>query len=315
MDDVVEMEKESLEELEVDTNDPIEMAWKCEIDGLLEREIGTWFTAPWLTVECLMYKHIQDFTVVATATFQSTQGQPYDVFEHLKMEAMEASMVVMAEIGDQFLHGILKSPDNDASLQKLVEFSLWGNQADLSLSFEKNGSGNSSSRKSNGNRIVVNDLLAILPILKSSRKVTVVLDNAGFEHFSDLCLGDYLVSVLGAQVIFECKAFPWFVSDVVKEDFERLFQTMDKFGETTKSLAERWRDHIRSGKWIIKANPFWTTCHPYWRILDYPIFQELCLSDFLIFKGDLNYRKVFFYVHVYENPLLSNTDTYLSLSI
>ena len=132
MDDVVEMEKESLEELEVDTNDPIEMAWKCEIDGLLEREIGTWFTAPWLTVECLMYKHIQDFTVVATATFQSTQGQPYDVFEHLKMEAMEASMVVMAEIGDQFLHGILKSPDNDASLQKLVEFSLWGNQADLS---------------------------------------------------------------------------------------------------------------------------------------------------------------------------------------
>jgi len=30
------------------------------------------------------------------------------------------------------------------------------------------------------------------------------------------------------------------------------------------AVAARWQQHLLSGKWVFRADPFWTTPHPFW---------------------------------------------------
>ena len=288
VDALAEVEKEPFDERQVQT-DPIEREWKWEIEKLQQLESDTWFKAPWLTVECLLYKHLYDISLATV----HRENQPYDVFEHLKMESLDASMAAISEITDQYLNDIVKSMEHDtddSALKKLIELSLWGNQADLSLSFKNH---HDDSKMDHSERIIVNDMEKVVDQFKKSKKVTFILDNAGFEQFSDLCLADYLSSTFNISIVMECKSFPWFVSDVVEDDFSRLFDKLSSHSDATEILVNRWKAHLESGKWKIQSNPFWTTFHPYWKLPNASVFQELCKSDFLIFKGDLNYRKVF----------------------
>ncbi|KAH3845224.1 hypothetical protein DPMN_087499 [Dreissena polymorpha] len=52
-------------------------------------------------------------------------------------------------------------------------------------------------------------------------RVDVILDNAGFEIITDLCLAEFLLAAkLASFIHFHCKALSWFVSDVTKDDFD-----------------------------------------------------------------------------------------------
>ncbi|KAF2457114.1 hypothetical protein BDY21DRAFT_304126 [Lineolata rhizophorae] len=162
----------------------------------------------------------------------------------------------------------------------------------------------------------------------ASGRVDIVLDNAGFELYVDLVLAGYLIAAgLADTVVLHPKSVPWFVSDVVPADFAALlgalaeprgfFEAKDEddhseqgqrappplADEEVKALEgvfEHWRMLHGQGKLVIRPNRFWTLPGSFWRMREggdrlgwgREVRKELQSSDLVIFKGDLNYRKL-----------------------
>jgi hypothetical protein len=181
--------------------------------------------------------------------------------------------------------------------------------------------------KKSEKNILVNDLESAFKALskaqkegKAERRVDFILDNAGFELFVDLILAGYLLSVgLATTVVLHPKVIPWFVSDVVPKDFADLLSALASpkaFYETPSQedkeagrapaalsekelgelqfLFERWGLFHAEGKLVIRPNTFWTEGGSFWRLpTSAPdLYEDLKESELVIFKGDLNYRKL-----------------------
>ena len=190
----------------------------------------------------------------------------------------------------------------------------------------------SSARKESEKNILVNDLpraFDLLNQLKQSsktdqdRRVDIVLDNAGFELFVDLILAGYLLATnLATEVVLHPKDIPWFVSDVVPKDLAALlnamsdprtfYETMDddqkhaddpeskppplspEEVENVKFLFDDWSALHSEGELILRPNAFWTQAGSFWRMPSTApeLYADLQQSELIIFKGDLNYRKL-----------------------
>jgi damage-control phosphatase, subfamily III len=187
----------------------------------------------------------------------------------------------------------------------------------------------SESRKANQEKVLVNDLPAAFECLKQAqknatkdqeRRVDIVLDNAGFELFVDFILAGYLLqSGLATQIVLHPKNIPWFVSDVIPKDFSDLLNVLvgaksfyetpteddkaadktpaplsEKDEENMKKLFENWSQLYAEGKIILRPNVFWTEGGSYWRMPHTApsLYEDLKSSELVIYKGDLNYRKL-----------------------
>jgi hypothetical protein len=211
---------------------------------------------------------------------------------------------------------------------EMCEICLWGNATDLSLltslTYEDiQKLQGSDARKQSEKNIIVNNLEAAYESLKNAkgdRRVDIVLDNAGFELYVDLILAGYLLSAgLATTVVLHPKSIPWFVSDVVPTDFAALlnaiadpqafYSTLSEderhVGKTPTPLSqkevdelsflfEQWSGFHQEGQLVLRSNRFWTEGGSYWRLptSDARLFEDLKGSELVIFKGDLNYRKL-----------------------
>jgi len=136
-------------------------------------------------------------------------------------------------------------------------------------------------------------------------RIDFVLDNAGFELYCDCVYADFLIqSGLATQIRFHGKRIPWFVSDVTKRDWEWLLNIM-VYGqlfptakepeiESLKRLGLRWKQYVKEGKWVYEQHPFWCTGYTFWDLhSEAPdLFLHLSKANLVIFKGDLNHRKL-----------------------
>jgi hypothetical protein len=186
----------------------------------------------------------------------------------------------------------------------------------------------SEARKKNEKNIIANDLDAAYNTLKvaqqanpkGDRQVDIVLDNSGFELYVDLILAGYLLHAgLATRIVLHPKNIPWFVSDVTPSDFsallnalldaKRLYETPSEDetakGVTPQALSEEqasllddlfkdWAQLHAEGKIILRSSIFWTSPGAYWRLpyVAKDLFADLQESELVIFKGDLNYRKL-----------------------
>ncbi|KAI9689593.1 MAG: hypothetical protein M1822_010245 [Bathelium mastoideum] len=184
------------------------------------------------------------------------------------------------------------------------------------------------ARKAAEANIICNDLPAAFEVLRKARaspgnqgaRVDIVLDNAGFELYVDLILAGYLLAANFAScIVLHPKSLPWFVSDVLPKDFSDLLNSMadpkafyetpseDEEHKETKPqpLSEReseeigfmfrhWSELHADGKLVIRPNRFWTEGGSYWRLPKTApsLYEDLKESELVIFKGDLNYRKL-----------------------
>ena len=216
--------------------------------------------------------------------------------------------------------------------REMCEICLWGNATDLSLltnlSYEDiQKLQGSEARKNSEKNILVNDLDKAFRVLTAAKKagqkdrrVDIVLDNAGFELFVDLILAGYLVaSGLATSVVFHPKSIPWFVSDVLPADFAALLSALAQpqnfysaLSEEDKAagkapqplsdadlgalqfLFQHWTSIYAEGQLVLRPNDFWTQAGSYWRLpRSAPhLYDDLKSSELVIFKGDLNYRKL-----------------------
>lgn len=134
-------------------------------------------------------------------------------------------------------------------------------------------------------------------LLNFDVSVDLILDNAGFELFTDLCLADFLVSKrLCSRVNLHVKSMPWFVSDAMKSDFHWLLEQLSEpsVKSTWKKTALRWQEHLSNGRWTIQTHQFYTLAYDYaqMRQISPELYLSLSQSKLIIFKGDLNYRKL-----------------------
>ena|SRR5438034_975323 len=131
-----------------------------------------------------------------------------------------------------------------------------------------------------------------------------------------MILAGYLLSAdLATAVVLHPKSIPWFVSDVIPKDFgdlvsaladpQAFFNTTEDNGNTQDALSEQevhclkllfrqWSKLHEDGRLIIRPNRFWTNAGSYWRLpQEAPeLYSDLQESEVVIFKGDLNYRKL-----------------------
>lgn len=214
---------------------------------------------------------------------------------------------------------------------EMCEICLWGNATDLSLltsiTYEDiQKLQGAEARKASEANILANDTGKAFDLLKrakaegkAERRVDIVLDNAGFELYVDLILAGYLLSSgLATTIVLHPKSIPWFVSDVLPSDFAHMLSTLanprpfyetpsadeELQGKTPEPLAEsdaenlaflfgQWSRFHAEGQVILRPNRFWTAPGSFWEIpAEKDLHEDLKGSELVIFKGDLNYRKL-----------------------
>ncbi|KAH6689746.1 hypothetical protein F5X68DRAFT_167320 [Plectosphaerella plurivora] len=214
---------------------------------------------------------------------------------------------------------------------EMCEICLWGNATDLSLltslTYEDiQKLQGSEARKASEKNILVNDLPEAYKVLKAAqaagkkeRRVDIVLDNAGFELYVDLILAGYLLSSgLATHIVLHPKSIPWFVSDVLPGDFAQLLGAIaspksfyetpsedEKLQETVPApvpeadldnlafLFQEWSQFHAEGQLILRPNRYWTHPDSFWTLPEAKeLHEDLKESELVIFKGDLNYRKL-----------------------
>lgn len=232
---------------------------------------------------------------------------------------------------------------------EMCEICLWGNATDLSLltslTYEDiQKLQGSQARKESEKNILINDLdkayeaLKKAKVAKQDQRVDIVLDNAGFELYVDLILAGYLLSAgLVTTVVLHPKSMPWFVSDVVPTDFAALLNALadpqsfystpsedeKHVGKTPAPLSQdevdqlaflfqEWSGFHQEGQLVLRPNRFWTEGGSYWRLpsSDPRLFEDLRSSELVIFKGDLNYRKLTADVCYYQARTRITADNY-----
>ncbi|XP_032398161.1 damage-control phosphatase ARMT1 [Etheostoma spectabile] len=274
-----------------------------------EEESVSWFKSSWLYVECYMYRRIQE------ALWLNPPISDYDVFNEGKTQSFFESQQAMMALCT-YLEGVNKNMADLSKNQlfehfnKLLQVSLWGNKCDLSISAGQDNSQKTSpidSLNSLQPFILVNDSKMVWSTLISAQRpgqsekttavrVDIVLDNAGFELFTDLVLADFLVSSgLAHEVHFHGKSIPWFVSDVTANDFQwTIRQTMAANHKWMSKNGVQWMSHLKEGVWFYHDHRFWTQPHEFCDMAtDAPdLYATLQRADLLLFKGDLNYRKL-----------------------
>lgn len=270
----------------------------------------SWRAAPWLFAECYLYRRVQ-------ALFSgSVYWHGHDIFREQKDSSFTNSRTAVQDLAAQYNINIQRCPRQEnagdvVSFKKfsdMMQVALWGNATDLSLlsrpTFEDL---RSLQKKPASIAMVVDDDLDQLwsymtsPAYETShRHIDIVLDNAGFELLTDLVLAVYLLDQdFANEVTLHTKVFPWFVSDATPADLESLMamlRSQETFPtrEFIDPLCDRIAQLTSAGKIVITQHWFWTTGSAFsempTRAAD--LLHYLCGRDLVIFKGDLNYRKL-----------------------
>ena len=199
----------------------------------------------------------------------------------------------------------------------LPQLCLWGNKIDLSMAasvdeydttheavpLHRSDSHEAQRLRTNvlaDHSTALWELMKLIQQPKSDqsvkRRIDFVLDNAGYEIFADVAFADWLLSVkLADQVHFHCKKLPWFVSDALIKD---LSWTIEQLGSNENKilsdLGKKWKSRIEDGTFVVSDHPFWTTSYEYTAMKNIApdLYSLLSESFLIIFKGDLNYRKL-----------------------
>lgn len=206
---------------------------------------------------------------------------------------------------------------------------LWGNATDLSLHPDMSSEDIQNLQVESGSKsdiILVDDLKAVHEHLVKARangascsRVDIVLDNAGFELFTDLTLAAFLIRAgLAKTIVFHPKDMPWFVSDVTERDFFDLIASItdpESFfpqcsppkatdaekgvfppedSQAMQALGQELYGYLESKQIVLRSSEFWTRECSFWELKTAApqLYEHLRGSQLVLFKGDLNYRKL-----------------------
>lgn len=282
-------------------------------DYLKENGPQTWLKGDWLFMEIYLYRKIDIFFK------QQPNWVNFDIFESLKESTFHSSKSGVLDLAGYYRAVSEKFNGKKDALaplfQEFIEISLWGNATDLSLLANATlddiksiqDSANRLKQKSN---ILVDDTTEVFKYLENfdgDARVDFILDNSGFELYTDLLLSLFLLDFnLASSIKMHGKDIPYMVSDVMIKDFDNIIKDLDDpnfFSVTDRSdlefISSKIKKYVAEKKLVIEDHPFWTTPLDFWAIdpseTKYggaDVHRSLAQSQLCIFKGDLNYRKL-----------------------
>ncbi len=256
-----------------------------------------WLDISWFLAETYFYRRILE----ATDYFQYKYQQYLDPFAYQKNLGLETAgdaIPTLSAFVDRAIDAVRNQNQNkdnkSTNLIKLLHFNLWGNRADLSLwpvgKSEKQKI-ESETEKSN---ILVDDSFLIAEKVADFNRVRIdlIVDNAGYELVTDLCIVDFLLSTDTAGVIYlHLKSHPTFVSDAMIQDVLNTVDfLMEDEDENLRSLGIRLHNYIGNRQLRLRENLFWTSPLPLWEMPD-SLYQDFAKSSLVFLKGDANYRR------------------------
>lgn len=271
----------------LDQDAPDLAAW----EGYIEPFSGqSWQDVPWFFAEHYFYRRIME----AVEYFQLG----LDPFRLQKRQGLERSSKGIRVVAE-FLEG---NPGAEELLPGMLReglyFSLWGNQADLSLwPAGSDDDPTHASRQALQDHLLVNDLEQIVKLVCEREqplpRVDLLLDNAGFELITDLALADLLLGFnLVEGLVLHAKAHPTFVSDVIPSDVDEAVRfLLDQPDPAARSLGARLEDYHRSGRLVATSHFFWNSPLPMWELPD-DLGEQWEGSSLVISKGDANFRRL-----------------------
>ena len=249
-----------------------------------------WLEIPWFFAEHYFYRRILE----AVNYFKLG----LDPFGYQKEQGLIKTRKEIQAYASVLMDWMKDKGQGQGHIRQAIYFSLWGNQADLSLwPAGSSGTLKHLTQQSFKNNLLADDTNRIIKLLFKNtppvRRVDIMLDNAGFELVCDLGLADTLLNNhLADDVLLHVKAHPTYVSDVISDDINQTVDFLKGCEEQDiKDLGERLEKHVQEKKIRTKANFFWNSPLPMWEIpLD--LREDLSGADFLISKGDANYRRL-----------------------
>ncbi|KAI8976062.1 hypothetical protein BDB01DRAFT_728170 [Pilobolus umbonatus] len=276
---------------------------------------STWVDGTWLFNECYIYRRIEEIFNL------SQHWVSYDVFERQKNATFKGSHNAVFDLARKMPSIIGRFDDERLEIvyNELIQVCLWGNATDLSLltnmteeDIKRLQAIEKDHLKERKQFILVDDTDKLWDKIKSveNGRIEFVLDNSGFEVFVDIIFADWLLQCNKAStIVFNCKSMPWFVSDVTPKDIPMMFDNCldaDFFPDKEKrsqedmdalaALVTRWQQYVKDGRMIIRTHDFWCSGLSYWYMKSHAedLFNDMKQSDLIIYKGDLNYRKLTF---------------------
>ncbi len=237
-----------------------------------------WLELPWYFAESFFYRRLMEIV----RFYRPGPWRDVDPFGPPKIAVLERALPSFLTLLEQ---APVAPEDEFASA---LYAALWGNRADLSNRTI------SATAADHFGELLIDDTQLVWRFLNETTpaRVDIVTDNSGLELLSDLRLADLLLRRgLAGEVRFHLKRMPFFVSDAMLRD---LWHSLDRLSTTPPpgaSLALRLRAAIATGRITLRDDPFWSSPFSYWR-MPKRITAEMAASGLVIFKGDVNYRRL-----------------------
>jgi len=253
---------------------------------------NTWLDCPWYFAEAFFYRRILE------AVDYFGQGKWAGVDPYLPRKKGELNSDAPWQILTAALAGSIANSTD--SLQRLLHHCLWGNRVDLSYTKITEDVGRGVDLAGEEENLLVNNTEAVLTHLQDIRaaghtdpRIDFICDNAGTELLMDLTLADFLLRFKwAAQIVLHVKAHPTYVSDTTEPDVGMTIDTMrTKQPSSLLVMADRLAEHSEENRLQIRPNIFWNSSHFFWEIPS-ALQRQLARSQLLIFKGDVNYRRL-----------------------
>jgi hypothetical protein len=245
----------------------------------------TWLEVPWYLAETAFYRRLME----AVEYFQPGPWQRHDPFGRQKQKQIEGTVGRLAKDW-----ALLEVAEPDLAFEALLHSALWGNRADLSNFTVRLGvPGGLAAREERHNLLIDHTDEVRRYVVGGLRRVDFVNDNVGMDLLFDLALADLLLRQGWAgQVVFHLKNAPFFVSDAMPQDVSETISRLRLSPDlAVQALRERLEAHLAAGRLALEADPFWTTCLMF-RQFPLSLQDELALSDLVVLKGDVNYRRL-----------------------
>ncbi|MHB1294277.1 MAG: damage-control phosphatase ARMT1 family protein [Anaerolineae bacterium] len=248
----------------------------------------SWRELPWFFAETFFYRRL----LACVQYFQPGPWAGRDPFAPQKRTALQQGLATLSTFYTALAAG--GATDRKARFYAWLQRSLWGNRADLS-NLASAAKAHRDIAGTPAEWLVIDDTAALWARFAGGqvRRLDLVADNSGLELLSDLGWADWLLAEgLVQQVRLHLKPQPFFVSDVMRHDMEDTLVALASSDRTElTTLGARLRAAQGDGRLVAHDHPFWAQCAFY---SQFPpdLRAELAAADLIVFKGDVNYRRL-----------------------